>query len=98
MSKENQTQVPVAKQFAALLGRWALEVNQFQDISDQQKTFNQIKLAYLTTSFADNNQERQNALVIFKEFDEVFALLKGFKPKQFRKLETLTDKWLQDAV
>ena len=92
MSKENETEVPVSQHFAAHLGQWALEVNQFTDIKDQQKALEQIKLAYLTTSFADNNKERNDALVIFKHFEDVLKLLKGYKVKHYYQLESLTHK------
>ena len=97
-SNETPVKIPTSQHFAASLGRWALAVNQFQDVEDQQATLDQIKLAYLTTTFADNNQERNNALVIFKQFEDFFKLLKGFKPKHYYKLGLLTDKLLQDVL
>lgn len=97
-SEETQTPIPVSQEFAAYLSKWAIEVNQFQDVADQQKTLEQIKLAYLTTTFADNTQERNNALVIFKQFDDVFKLLKGYKQKHYYQLIELTDKMLQDVL
>lgn len=96
MSKENET-IPAAQHLAVQLSHWALDVNQFTHLKQQQKALQDIKLAYLTTNFADSNTERNMALVIFKQYEDLFDILSNFKPKHFEKLDVLTQK-LQNHV
>ncbi|AXP79160.1 hypothetical protein CJ739_60 [Mariniflexile rhizosphaerae] len=96
MSKENQT--PRAQELMAHLALWAAEARQFEEFEDQEELLNDVYQNFLTSSLADDNQVRNDAMVIFKQLANLYQLLSKYSHEDFLALDQLTIKLLQPCT
>lgn len=96
MSKENET--PREQELIAHLALWAQESNQYNCFEEQQELLNDVYENFLSSELADDNDTRNQAMVIFKQLNNLYELMGKYTHDDFLAMDQLTLKLLQPCT
>lgn len=97
MSKENQTPSQPKRLFLEL-ALWANDLKDLQTFNDSEDILELVYETFLASSFADDNQDRNEAMVIFAQLKKLFSILNNFTDDDFRQYLQLTNKFKEPCI